>query len=228
MDLYSPGVGTLTLNGTVTGTDAISGAYGGAERGHESLADDTSQGPAGRDVLQAQPSSLGTGAPITVLMTVQNQGQATAVNVTGVSAALMGVTLTGTGTAGTVNVPVGPLPAAVASLGGGLSTVFTYVYAKTAGTLQFTGNATGYDINTGFGLGQRGQHQQRGADLRRRRAVRVVEPERAGGTVSWAAFSVVMNGSSSIGQGTASNVVASVLTAFGLVTRPVAAAGLLR
>jgi hypothetical protein len=93
--------------------------------------------------ISALPSVQGTGAPITVVMTLANTGQATALNVSG--DATLGVNGPGSATYAS-----GPSPALLPSLAGGASADFTYIYTATAPTtVSFSGVAYGMDVNDG-------------------------------------------------------------------------------
>ncbi len=90
------------------------------------------------------PVTYSVGQSVTVIMTVSNIGQTTAIN----TAANMELTRLGT-TA--VTLLSGPVPASATIVGSGGVAVFTFTYrADTAGTLGFNGNATGYDVRTGI------------------------------------------------------------------------------
>ncbi len=92
--------------------------------------------------LVASPGLVGTGSNVTVLMTVKNNGGATAIDLT--PSALVSSSpalLTGTS---------GPLPAFLPSLAGGASTVFTYVLIANAPSppnVTLTGTASAFDAN---------------------------------------------------------------------------------
>ena len=138
------GSGFATLRGGATGTDSSSGGSVSAPVVTSNTI--TIEEPVQLAVtsLIASPASAGTGSPITVVMTVQNVGQATALNVSGVA----GLTVTPVGMA-LINTP----PLTVASLAGGASASFTWIYdatSSTTGPVSFSGNATALDSNDGL------------------------------------------------------------------------------
>jgi hypothetical protein len=92
--------------------------------------------------LVASPTNVGTGADFTVVMTVANgAGAATAVAIT--PSAALGIIGSGITPNG------GPFPASFASLNGGSSTAFTYIFTANLATpaVSVSGNATAFDAN---------------------------------------------------------------------------------
>ena len=142
------GTGVVALQGTAGGTDHVSNNPVNTALMTGNLV--TVQTGASLLVtsLVASPLNVGTGSPITVLMTVLNQGQATANNVS------VTPQLVASGTGAVVLAAfTNPQPALVSTLLSGNSTVFTYVYnASLAGLVSFSGQAFATDQNTGLGV----------------------------------------------------------------------------
>ncbi|HPI04373.1 MAG TPA: hypothetical protein PKZ78_11105, partial [Candidatus Goldiibacteriota bacterium] len=132
--------GTITFSSNATGTDENSGLVkvsGAAVSGNVII-----QMPAALTAsINVQPSSLGTGNNITVIMSVSNSSQASANAVTPTGFAILG-------NAGVVNVS-GPVPTNI-TITGNTSGYFTWIYTATSvGSLYFTANASGTDFNSG-------------------------------------------------------------------------------
>ena len=132
--------GTVTFSGNSTGTDANSG---NPIISNTDSATVTVETPANLvSSITAAPAFVSPGQEITVTMTVQNTGQADALNV--VPSAL---TIAGTGT---VTPTSGPSPATV-NIPGLSSQTFTWIYkAGYVGDVTFSGNASGTDENSGI------------------------------------------------------------------------------
>jgi len=91
--------------------------------------------------LSAIPVNVLTGGVITVIMTVTNNGEAGALNVTPSA-----INYSGTGS---VSIISGPVPVSI-NLPGGASGSFTWTYsANGAGSISFNGNSSGVDENSG-------------------------------------------------------------------------------
>ena len=132
--------GTVTFSGNSTGTDANSG---NPLTSNTDSATVTVETPANLvSSITATPAFVAPGQEITVTMTVQNIGQADALNV--VPSALV---IAGTGT---VTLTSGPNPATV-NIPGLSSQTFTWTYeAGDVGDVTFSGNASGTDENSGI------------------------------------------------------------------------------
>jgi uncharacterized repeat protein (TIGR01451 family) len=131
--------GTVTFSGNATGSDANSGNLITSNTASATV---TVQTPARLvSLIEATPTVVKPGEMITVTMTVQNTGQAGAVNV-------IPSALTATGT-GTVTPTSGPIPVST-NIPGLSSQVFTWTFKATAlGTVTLSGNAMGTDTNSG-------------------------------------------------------------------------------
>lgn len=131
--------GTITFSGNATGTDANSGS---PITSNTDSATVTVQTPANLiSLLVATPAVVKPGDTITVTMTVQNTGQAGALNVTPSV-----LTVAGTGTVAPIS---GPVPASI-NIPGLSAQTFTWTYKAIGnGTVTFSGNATGTDANSG-------------------------------------------------------------------------------
>ncbi|MBU7012514.1 MAG: hypothetical protein HXS46_17675 [Theionarchaea archaeon] len=131
--------GTITFSGNATGTDANSGS---PITSNTDSATVTVQTPANLiSLLVATPAVVKPGDTITVTMTVQNTGQAGALNVTPSA-----LTVAGTGT---VTLISGPVPASI-NIPGLSAQTFTWTYKAIGnGTVTFSGNAIGTDANSG-------------------------------------------------------------------------------
>jgi len=131
--------GVVTWDGVLTGTDSIAGWIITATATPVSV---TVQRPAALTcTLTAAPSPVGTGSPIYVTMTVTNAGEATALDVNPSA-----LTLGGTGGATYFSGPEG----SPVTITGGTSAAFGWTYvAATAGTVNWSGNASGTDVNSG-------------------------------------------------------------------------------
>jgi hypothetical protein len=101
------------------------------------------QNPASLGATLAAPGSVPLSQPFTVTMTVSDGGEATANLVAPSSLSLTA------GSTGSVALLTGPAPA-TASAAPGAPAVFSWTYvALSAGTVQLTGSAQGYDANDG-------------------------------------------------------------------------------
>jgi uncharacterized repeat protein (TIGR01451 family) len=90
--------------------------------------------------MAAVPTAVSVGQPITVTAVVTNEGSTAAEDVTAA------VVVNGPG-----SLVSGPVPPSVATLAPGSATAFTWVYTGTAaGTVNWTGSASGTDANTGI------------------------------------------------------------------------------
>jgi hypothetical protein len=134
------GSGGASFSASVTGTDSCSGQpriAGGAVAG-------TVQVPASlAAAVSVSTTTVRQGNPVTIVLTVTNQGQAAVVSGMPSSSAIpspvAAAVLTG-----------GPLPAGPVSIAGGTAQSFTWVYAGTAtGYVDFTGTLSGVDANSG-------------------------------------------------------------------------------
>lgn len=152
-----PGSATQTFAWTLTATAPGTVYYSAAAQGTGNnsgltVEADLSTTPAitimrGADLsasVAATPGQVSSGQTVTVVMTVTNAGEVQA-NAVAPSA------LTITGNSGNVTLATGPTPASV-SIPGGQSRTFTWTYTagSIAGTVFFTGNATGTDANSGL------------------------------------------------------------------------------
>ncbi len=139
------GTGTLSFQVTASGTDQNSQQAVNSALGVSNLL--TVQVPVSLTVqsFTALPSSVGTGAPVTVVMTVLNTGTSTALNVSPTN-------LTTNGTNATII--TGMTPASVASLAGGFSQAFTFTvdFGVAQPLLSFTAQAYGVDAVQGIGV----------------------------------------------------------------------------
>ncbi|HXC65236.1 MAG TPA: hypothetical protein VNZ67_12820, partial [bacterium] len=137
------GSGSVVFSDVAIGTDPFSGASVtstpgvGAVLVQEPLALSISS-------LQMLPSSVGTGSTFTVLMTVANGPNSAAAQSLSADASLVAVN-----GGGSITSLGAPSPVSVASLAGGGSTVFTYLYTANtpAPLVSFYGEATGRDAN---------------------------------------------------------------------------------
>ena len=132
-------LGTVNFSGNATGTEASSSST--------TSSDVTIQ--AGSAVLTssivATPTSLLTNATIAVTMTVNNTAATGSASANSVAPS----TLTLGGTSGEANLLTGPVPtSANIAPQGSQDFVWTYKAGLTAGTVNFTGNATGSDSNS--------------------------------------------------------------------------------
>lgn len=132
--------GTVDFSGSAAGTDANSGAAVATGGGSSNAV--TVMTPAVLIcTITSAPDLLGVGDPITVTMSCDNTGETAVNNVVGSALALGG-----TGSSVYVS---GPIPGSATIAGGG-SQNFTYAYtAAVIGTINYTGNASGTDANTG-------------------------------------------------------------------------------
>ncbi|KYK28282.1 MAG: hypothetical protein AYK19_21025 [Theionarchaea archaeon DG-70-1] len=132
--------GTVTFSGNASGTDANSG---NTIVSNTASATVTVQTPANLvSSIAASPPIAKRGNTIMVIMTVQNTGQAGAVNVTPSP-----LTVAGTGRVVLIS---GPVPAST-SIPGFSSQTFTWKYKATGnGTVTFSSNASGADVNSGI------------------------------------------------------------------------------
>ena len=95
--------------------------------------------------IAVSPSAVLTNATITVTMTVNNIATSGGASATSVSPSI----LTLSGTSGEANLLTGPTPgSATIAAGSAQNFVWTYQAGTTAGTINFTGNATGTDGNS--------------------------------------------------------------------------------
>jgi hypothetical protein len=138
--------GSITIDGTVSGTDNNSGK---ATSDSSATTTDswTVQTPAALSatvsIYDDSDLQYSIGQTIKVKMTVTNTGEAQANTV-----APSAITLAGTSAGSTLS--TGPTPAS-ANITGGTSQDFVYTYATTdatAGTINFAGSASGTDANT--------------------------------------------------------------------------------
>jgi len=133
-------LGTLTFTGNATSSQANSSTT-------SSSAISIQTGPSTvSSSIAATPTSLLTNASITVTMTVNNTGGTGSAAANNVSPSV----LTLGGTSGEANLQSGPAPSSAdIAPGGSADFVWSYKAGNTAGTVNFTGNATGTDANSG-------------------------------------------------------------------------------
>ena len=133
------GSGTISFQGQASGTDSNSGLGIASSLTQSTIVTIESAANLQTQSLVASPSTVGTGADITVIYTVANTGQTTANNVSPV----VGATVPST-----VAYLSGPVPAVV-NLPGSTPQSFTYIYQAITGTsTAFTATAYGTDIST--------------------------------------------------------------------------------
>ncbi|MEA3309025.1 MAG: hypothetical protein U9Q70_05885 [Chloroflexota bacterium] len=136
---HADSTGTVSWTGTVTGTDVNDSRIVTATATSPNML--IEEPAALLCTLNAAPVSVGTGRLVTVTMTLTNTGEATARDATPA-----GLSLGGNGTANLVAGPTG----APSAISGGGTTQFTWIYqASAAGTVNWTGDATGTDGNDG-------------------------------------------------------------------------------
>ncbi|MFH1538388.1 MAG: PQQ-binding-like beta-propeller repeat protein [bacterium] len=200
--------GTVNFTGNSSGTDANSGAPVSSTPTTSNNV--TIQGAAAlTSSISATPATVSSGQTITVKMTVQNTGQAGANNV-----APSALTLGGTSSAAKVS---GPTPAS-ASIPGGGNQDFTWTYdaGSTSGTVNFTGNASGTDANSGLPVSSTSNTSNN---------VTIQTPAQLSSSILASPSSVVPSGTITVkmtvqntGQAGANNVTPSTLTLGGTST----------
>ena len=134
--------GTLDFTGSASGTDSVSGTP--ISTGSETSNTATVQLKAAlSSSISPDKTTVSTGQTFTVTMTVDNTGEARANNV-----APSALTLGGTSSATLVS---GPNPTSI-YINGGTQQQFTWTYQAggSVGTVNFTGNASGTDANSGL------------------------------------------------------------------------------
>ncbi len=141
---YNPtAAGRISFTAQASGTDSFSHSQVSAIP--TAPAQVTVQRSSTLTALLDAPSAAGLGTDFSVTMEVTNSGDASATAV-----APGALTLTATGGA-TAALKSGPTPASADVPGGGGSKIFTWTYTagNSAGSVQFSGGASGKDANTG-------------------------------------------------------------------------------
>jgi len=132
--------GSLAFSASASGTDGNGPSL--AVTTNTATASVTVQAPAAVTGALSIPSGIARGFPFNVTLTLTNSGGAPAVVTPGALAVAAGST-------GAANLVTGPTPTSVTVPGGGSAGVQWTYNATSAGSISFTGSATGIDSNTG-------------------------------------------------------------------------------
>src|SRR5208283_3552409 len=117
------GTGQLIFNGNASGTDANTGLPAGSPATDSNTITINTPASLGISLSSMPAVNVGTGAYLTVILTVTNTGQSTAINVVPQPI--------GMSVLGLITLTSGPTPAN-ASIAGGASSYFTWVFQGTA------------------------------------------------------------------------------------------------